>query len=129
MNKGLLRDGMIVQLRNEMYYIVIGKYLIGYMSHFGIDSYNDDLLFNTELQRNTLQMQDTIDTLHKWDIVKVWILRDMSNLHSMLEDMSDPWVNRFGKLIYDRERTNAETIEMTMEEVCNTLGKNVKIVE
>ena len=111
MYKGLLRDGMIVQLRNEMYYIVIGGFLIGYMSHFSINSYNDDLTFKTELQRKTCQMKTTIDKLHKWDIIKVWILRDMSNLYSMLDDMSDPWVNRFGELIYDRERTNTETVE------------------
>lgn len=43
-----------------------------------------------------------------------------------LEDMSfDAFEKKLGRLVYERE----ETVEMTIEEVCKALGKNVKIVK
>lgn len=45
---------------------------------------------------------------------------------STLEDMSfDAFEKKLGRLVYERE----ETVEMTIEEVCKALGKNVKIVK
>ena len=43
-----------------------------------------------------------------------------------LEDMSfDAFEKKLGRLVYERK----ETVEMTIEEVCKALGKNVKIVK
>jgi hypothetical protein len=43
-----------------------------------------------------------------------------------IEDMSfDAFEKKLGRLVYERE----ETVEMTIEEVCKALGKNVKIVK
>lgn len=127
--KNLLKDGMIVQLANQMYYLVVGNYLIGYLSHFGLNSFNDDLTFDTSPQRRTLQTDRTIDKLHEWDIIRIWTLKDITNLHGMLEDKDDPWVNRFGEKIFDRFSGTEETVEMTVEDICKALGKNVKVIK
>lgn len=127
--KNLLKDGMIVQLANQMYYLVIGNYLIGYLSHFSLNSFNDDLTFDTSPQRKTLQLDRTINKLHEWDIIRIWTLKDMTNLHGMLEDKDDPWVNRFGEKIFDRFSSTEETVEMTVDDICKALGKNVKVVK
>ena len=130
--KGMLKDGTLVKLRNGMKYLVVGDYLIGYLSHFKIDSYNDDLTFCGRLQYNgTCQIKEFIDTtLNKWDIMEIWTLKDMSNLHSMLEDEHDSWEGRFGTCLYKRDdEDNLETVEMTVMEISNALGKNVKIVK
>jgi hypothetical protein len=45
---------------------------------------------------------------------------------STLEDMSfDAFEKKLGRLVYERD----ETVEMTLEEICKALGKNVKIVK
>ena len=129
--KSMLKDGMLVKLRNGMRYLVINNHLVGYMSHFAIDSFNDDLTFDTRLQmENTFQTSSTINTLHKWDIMEVWTLNDMSNIYSMLENEHESWESRFGTCLYDRDKENkTETVEMTVEEISNALGKNVKVVK
>ena len=127
--KNLLKDGMIVQLANQMYYLVIGNYLIGYLSHFSLNSFNDDLTFDTSPQRKTLQTDRMINGLHEWDIIRVWTLKDMTNLHGMLEGKDNPWVNRSGEKIFDRYSNTEETVEMTVEDICKALGKNVKVIK
>ena len=127
-----LKTGMLVKLRDGMKYLIVNGYLIGYLSHFKIDSYNDDLTFRGKLYYNgTGQTKDFIDrTLAKWDIMEIWTLRDMTNIHGMLDDESDSWESRFGTCLYDRDKENKlETVEMTVEEISNALGKNVKVVK
>lgn len=65
--------------------------------------------------------------------MKVWSQKDMTNLHSMLET---DWLDeeRFGTLIFNRKtltfdvNDNNKITEMTLEEICSALGKNVKII-
>lgn len=54
----------------------------------------------------------------------------MTNLASMLEMDKTSWTDRFGTLIYDRDNpTDCAEVEMTVAEICQLLGKNVKIVK
>ena len=53
----------------------------------------------------------------------------MTNLAGMLEDKDNSWTDRFGNLVYDRDNSVDETVEMTVEEICKLLGKNVKVVK
>ena len=55
----------------------------------------------------------------RYDIIAISRPNDIS-------DMSfDAFEKKLGRLVYERE----ETVEMTIEEVCKALGKNVKIVK
>ena len=57
-----LKTGMLVKLRDGMKYLIVNGYLIGYLSHFKIDSYNDDLTFRGKLYYNgTGQTKDFIE--------------------------------------------------------------------
>ena len=48
----------------------------------------------------------------------------------MLENQHESWESRFGTCLFDRDKEeNNESIEMTVEDVCKALGKNVKIVK
>ena len=128
--KNILKSGMIVELRNGVKYLVVENYLIGYLGHMCLTVYNSDLTYPTDYQRRyTAQINSTITSYcSEYDVMKIWTQKDMSNLASMLEDKTDSWVNRFGELIYDRDKQNDETVEMTVEEICKLLGKNVIVV-
>lgn len=129
--KNILKSGMIVELRTGVKYLVVDNYLIGYLGHMCLTGYNSDLTYPTSYQhRYTAQTDRTINGYcSEYDVMKIWTQRDMSNLASMLEDTDDPWTNRFGELIYDRDKKTDETVEMTVEEICKALGKNVKVVK
>ena len=58
-------------------------------------------------------------TYSHYDIMKV--IRPMA----VSDICYDAFEKKLGKLVYERD----ETVEMTIEEVCKTLGKNVKIVK
>jgi len=61
--------------------------------------------------------------------MKIWTQKHMTNLASMLENEEFSWTDRFAELIYDRDNQNNDTVEMTVEEICKVLGKNVKVVK
>lgn len=130
--KSILKSGMIVELRSGVKYLVVDNYLIGYLGHTCLDNYNSDLTYPISYQRKyTAQTSNTIDKYcSEYDIMKIWTQKDMTNLAGMLENKDDLWVDRFGELIYDRNNTNCEdTVEMTVEEICKLLGKNVKVTK
>lgn len=129
--KNILKSGMIVELRAGTRYLVVDNFLIGYLSHIPLSGYNSDLTYPTEYQhKHTLQTDSTINkSCSKYDVMKIWLQKDMSNLASMLENTEDSWTDRFGELIYDRDEPKADTVEMTVEEICKALGKNVKVVK
>lgn len=129
--KSILKSGMIVELRSGVKYLVVDNYLIGYLGHMCLSLYNSDLTYPVSHQcKYTAQTKDTINKYcSEYDVMKIWIQKDMSNLASMLEDKNDPWTDRFGELIYDRNKLVEDTVEMTVEEICKVLGKNVKVVK
>ena len=130
--KNMLKSGMVVELRNGVKYLVVDNYLIGYLGHMNLTQYNSDLTYGTRYQNMyTSQTNDTVNKYcSEYDIMKIWTQKDMTNLAGMLEDKEDPWTDRFGTLVYDRNNTNSEeTVEMTVEDICKLLGKNVKVVK
>lgn len=129
--KSILKSGMIVELRSGVKYLVVDNYLIGYLGHMCLNSYNDDLTYPTDYHhRYTAQTNTTINGYcSEYDVMKIWTQKDMTNLASMLENKDDPWTDRFGNLIYDRNKPVEDTVEMTVEEICKALGKNIKVVK
>ena len=129
--KNILKSGMIVELRTGARYLVVDNFLIGYLSHMSLSRYNSDLTYPTDYQHKyALQTNSTInESCSKYDVMKIWLQKDMSNLASMLENANDSWTDRFGELIYDRNKPIEDTVEMTVEEICKALGKNVKVVK
>lgn len=72
------------------------------------------------------------------DVGSIFLNRDLSHTDTYdrdimavirpvtIEDMSfDAFEKKLGRLVYERD----ETVEMTLEEVCKALGKNIKIVK
>ena len=129
--KNILKSGMIVELRNGVKYLVVDNYLIGYLGHMCLNNYNEDLTYPTNYQyKYTAQTNSMINKYcSKFDIMKIWTQKHMSNLVSMLENADNSWTDRFGELIYNRDELKDETIEMTVEEICKAIGKNVKVVK
>lgn len=127
--KSILKSGMIAELRNGIKYLVVDNYLIGYFGHMNLINYNTDLTYYFQGDC-AYQTGSTLDKcLSQYDIMKIWTQKDMTNMASMLENKTDPWTDRFGELIYDRDKQNDNTVEMTVEEICKALGKNVKVVK
>ena len=48
---------------------------------------------------------------------------------SMEDCIFETFANEYGELIYDKNEEIEEKVEMTMEEICAALGKNIKIVK
>lgn len=107
-----LKTGMVVQMANNQKYLVVNDYFINNIGHMPFNRYNENM--------------ENISGFRIFDIIKVWELRELTNLSSMLESdfISE---NRFGHLIWDRE--NGDCVDMTLEEICKALGKNVRIVK
>lgn len=107
-----LKTGMVVQMANNQKYLVVNDYFINNTGHMPFDKYDEDM-----------KNRSGFGIL---DIIKVWELKELTNFSSMLE--SD-WTSedRFGHLIWDRE--NGDCVDMTLEEICKALGKNVRIVK
>lgn len=115
----VLRDGSIgVVMRNVAYsssYIIFNDGGFEYLSKF-----DTDLTFISYDPMGRRQI------LGKCDIIKAF--RNITNFNE---------VERFLKydihgaaLIYDREKVEKEKVEeMTLEEICKALGKNIKIVK
>lgn len=104
-----LRNGDVV-LRKD------GEVEIFIESQFGnflMDAYGDgctDAYINRDLTSNSYFTRDVIAVRRP----------------NTLFDMSfDAFEKKLGRLVYERD----ETVEMTLEEVCKALGKNVKIVK
>jgi len=129
--KSILKSGMIVELRSGVKYLVVDGYLIGYLGHMCLSSYNENLTYSTDYQdEHTLQTDSAINKYcSKYDVMKIWTQKHMTNLASMLENEEFSWTDRFAELIYDRDNQNNDTVEMTVEEICKVLGKNVKVVK
>lgn len=107
-----LKTGMVVEMMNGRRFLVVNDYFIADTGHMPFERYDENMI--CKLKHNNL------------DIMKVWTQKEMCNLNSMLRT---DWLNedRFGHLIWDRK--NGDYVDMTIEEVCEALGKNVRIVK
>ncbi len=116
MRKKDLKTGMIVELVDGEKRLVIANTLIGLVSGSGgiaMSYVNDDL---------------TLDTVLHGDIVKVYSEphsdRPDHHIGSDLGWFMHPNCTKLSKLLWERQ---AE--EMTLEQVCEMLGKDIKIVK
>lgn len=107
--KADLKNGDIVLQRSGVVQIYIESLNVFVVKDGGwndVDKFNDDL---------THQYGD------RADIVAVRRPREKSDCIFGAFDLN------YGELVYDRERDTV--VEMTMEEICAALGKNIKIVK
>ena len=116
MKKSDLKTGMVVETRCKGRWLVVNNILLSQTGYMPLDRWNEDMYY----------IECSCDST--WDIMKVWEQKELCNLYSMLDKSSD-WLNedRFGHLIWDREK--GDCVDMTLEEVCAALGKNVRIVK
>ena len=108
--KSDLKDGDIVLKRNGDVEIAIPSVGV-FVRVAGFNSFN---IFNDDL---TSTLKD------KYDIVKV---RRPNKPSDCVFDCFDFCK---GEVVYNRERDSVPVVEMTLEEVCEALGKKIKIVE
>ena len=108
--KSDLKDGDIVLKRNGDVEIAIPSVGV-FVRVAGFNSFN---IFNDDL---TSTLKD------EYDIVKV---RRPNKPSDCVFDCFDFCK---GEVVYNRERDSVPVVEMTLEEVCEALGKKIKIVE
>lgn len=108
--KADLRNGDVVKKRNgevEIVFVETGTLICKRYGFNRLSDFNDDLTYSGWSDSN--------------DIVAV---RRPTETHHCRFDAFD---HEVGELVYDREAEEVE--EMTLEEVCKALGKNIKIVK
>ena len=103
--KGDLRDGMVVESLKAKRYQVLGDRLVGSNSYMLLSDLTKDL-------KDLSSPDDTIIKVYK------------SNARTLSEILNIDYLT----LIWEREERQ-EPIEMTLEEVCRELGKEIKIVK
>ena len=108
--KSDLKDGDIVLKRNGDVEIAIPSVGV-FVRVAGFNSFN---IFNDDL---TSTLKD------KYDIVEVRRPNKPSDCVFECFDFCK------GEVVYNRERDSEPVVEMTLEEVCEALGKKIKIVE
>lgn len=108
-----LKTGMVVEMRNKNRYLVVNDYFIANTGYMTFKKYDENMMCISKYY-------------HEGDIMKVWAQKELCGLYSML---TTDWLDedRFGHLIWNRE--NGDYVDMTIEEVCEALGKNVRIVK
>lgn len=106
--KADLKDGMIVELVNGKRYLVLNEKMISRDGCFRFEQFNNDL----ELKGYEAE---------GWDVDKIY--KTCGNLlYNIFDD-------EFLTLIWEREEEKPEPVEMTIEEICKALGKEIKIVK
>ena len=103
--KANLESGMVVECRNGERYLVLRDKLLDSAHWKNINNY-------------TTEMKKYVKGTHSDDIMKVYDTIGVTNLHNIFYD--DNLI-----LIWERQ----EVEEMTLEEVCKLLGKEIKIVK
>lgn len=101
-----LKSGDIVTTRDGATYMLVNSLFINNKGFMRLPDYKDDLVF-----------KDSSGYMRVFDIIKVQ--RPQADIYFC----KNYWES--AEVIWERE----ETVEMTLEEVCKALGKNVKIVK
>lgn len=107
--KSDLKDCMVVETRNHLFYIVIGDWLVGISGSINIDSYNDCLL----------------NYYDKHDIIKVY--EPTYRLDSFIQQPIGDYTTATGSamtVLWDSTAVK----EVTMAEIEERFGCKVKIV-
>ena len=103
--KADLKDGMVVKYANGNKRMVLGEHLIGNRKYGPLDEYNEDLtnMYTSEL------------TIVEVYICNATAIEDIFDKHDLT-------------LIWERKE-KPEPEEMTIEEICKALGKEIKIIK
>ena len=104
--KADLKNGMIVETANEYRYLVLEDNFINENGFMVISDYNDDLTINSEP--------------YKWNINKIY--------KSLAYNTNCIFKDDYLTLIWVRKE-KPKPIEMTLEEVCEALGREIKIIK
>lgn len=104
--KSDLRDGMVVELANGNRYLVLGENFINKIGYLCISDYSDGL--------------DTDTEPYNWNVNKVY----KSSAYNTDFIFKDEYLT----LIWKRPK-KTKPIEMTLEEVCKELGREIKIIK
>lgn len=105
---------MVVETRMQKRYMVVGDNIISLTGFMPLWKYNEDLTRNDE---NNCYFSS------EFDILKVWDLGDkLGSGFNILGN--EERIKQWGVQVYERK----EAEEMTLEEVCKLLGKQIKIV-
>ena len=107
--KSDLKNRMVVELRNHLFYIVIDKLLIGISDSINLMYYNNALFHHYD----------------RYDIIKVY--KPVDRLDGFIRQPIDSHItatNSFMTLLWERQ----ETKEVTMAEVEEKFGCKVKII-
>ena len=107
--KSDLKNRMVVELRNHLFYMVIDKWLIGMSDSIDLRFYSKDLLHRSD----------------RYDIVKVY--EPVNRFDGFIRQPIDSHItatNSIMMLLWERQ----ETKEVTMAEVEEKFGCRVKII-
>lgn len=104
--KADLKDGMVVKLANGDKYFILNNRILDDYGYLSLSEYNANLEYRD-------------DKSHKYTIKKVYKV-DAYDL-DVLDD-------NYHALIWERKE-KPEPVEMTIEEICKALGKEIKIVK
>lgn len=109
-----LQSGMIVELRNRDKYVFIKDYL----------EKEKDTLCGLEKDNNIANTWGTLITNYNSDLThKRHKDLDIMSVHKSIEYA----LNREESFVWRREE-ELQTVDMTMEEICEALGKKIRIV-
>lgn len=108
--KADLKTGMVVELADGERMIVINDSIVGINGWMPLYKYDENLKEST---------------YHDLDINKVW---EQRSFVSFIQMFHTDWLDedRFGHKLYDRNDPVVE--EMTLEQVCEELGRTIKII-
>lgn len=103
--KADLENGMVVECRNGERYLVLRDKLLNSTDWKNINNY-------------TAEMKECVKGTHPYDIMQIYDTIGVTSLRNLFDDENLI-------LIWERQ----ESVEMTLEEVCKLLGKEIKIVK
>lgn len=104
--KADLKDGMVVELANGNKYFILNNRILDDYGYLSLSEYNANLEY-----RDDKSHKYTIKKVYKVDAYDIDVLDD--NYHT---------------LIWERKE-KPKPVEMTIEEICKALGKEIKIVK
>ena len=104
--KSDLKVGMVVKLRDGRVGIVMKDFIMFKNNYLGLYSLSDDL--------TSIGLFNELDIVEVYEFESANCFEDIDNTDSL-------------HLIWERE--NEEIIEMTISEICEALGKNIRIKE
>lgn len=109
--KADLKDGMVVEDRNENMYLILGNKLINEIDYYLLDEYDEDL---RDISSN--------NSIYDYDIVKVFVLRIDS-----IYNIGDIFDCNNLELIWERKEAKEMTAEEMRQKLEELTGEKIEI--